>query len=891
MPLPSGTRLGPYEIRSALGAGGMGEVYRARDAKLDRDVAIKVLPESVLADPERVARFEREAKLLAALNHPHIAGVYGLEQAGGQHFLAMELVEGESLAERLRGGPLSVDEALPIATQIGEALAAAHEKGIIHRDLKPANVMLTQDGRVKVLDFGLAKIVDPSSTSAANVSMSPTLSLQATLAGTILGTAAYMSPEQARGRMVDKRTDIWAFGCVLFEMLTAKRAFEGDDTTETIAAVVRGEPEWTILPGDVPRTIVAVIQRCLVKDPSHRFADISIPLFLLQETPAVAAPALAPARTAGPGGRWRLIPWAVAAAALAALLGALALWQPWRSVAATPMTFALVTPAKSPITTSVTDRQIAVSPDGRRIVFVAGPVATAQLMIRDLEALEPRLLTDVIGVRSPFFSPDGNWVGFFRGSDLMKVAVTGGPPVPLARTESSQPRGGTWISDGTIVFATNDRTTGLRAVSDRGGDPRPLTESPDGMTDHILPAALPGGRGTLYSVRVNNISGGIAVHDAATGRSHIVLATGDQAEYVESGHLIYSAAGTLYGVGFDLDRLEVTGTPTPLVSGVSTVGTGATNFAVSRNGTLVYVPGGSLSAAQRTLVWVDRKGAETPLPLPPRAYFALRLSPDESRIALDIRDQDLDIWVWDLARQTLARLSSNKGIDSFPVWTPDGRSVVHGGGPIMVRTADGVGTPLQISPVNQIHFAQAFTPDGKHLLTTHQAATNDLVLLTADGSRTVTKIVDGPGTDGPADLSPDGKWLAYQSDESGQNQIYVRPFPNVSAGRWQISPNGGAKPVWSRGPGQRELFYLDAAGALMAVPIAPGPSFSAGLPARLSSTNYFSANQARSYDVTEDGRRFLFIKDGPSFQDPVATPAHIIVTLNWLEQVKSNLAN
>jgi serine/threonine-protein kinase len=839
-----------------------------------------------------VGRFEREAQALAALNHPHIAGIYGLEQAGSQHFLAMELVEGESLAERLTGGALAVDEALPIARQIGEALAAAHEKGIIHRDLKPANVMLTRDGRVKVLDFGLAKIVEPQSAAAGTASMSPTLSLHATMAGTILGTAAYMSPEQARGRSVDKRTDIWAFGCVLFEMLTARRAFEGDDTAETIAAVVRGEPDWTLLPGDVPASIVATIRRCLIKDPSQRFADVSIPLFLLQETPATVAHAAAPARPT-PTGIGRAMPWAVAATALAALAGVLALWQPWRSVATTPMTFAIVAPPKYPVGLSVTDRPIAIAPDGSAIAYAAGSNATNQLMIRDLGALEPRLVTDLTGIRSPFFSPDSKWIAFFRGNELMKVAVSGGPAVALARVDSTT-RGGTWNSDGTIVFATNDRKTGLLVVADSGGTPNPLTDLPNDATDHLLPAALPGGRGVLYSIQVNNVSAGIAVRDATTGRSKVLLQAGDQAQYVESGHLIYASGGTLYGVAFDLGKLEVTGTPTPLVSNVWTAGTGATNFGVSSNGTLIHVPGRSQSTAQRSVVWVDRTGVETPLPLPPRAYFALRLSPDGNRIALDIRDQDLDIWVWDLARRTPTRLSSRPGIDSFPVWTPDGGSIAYGGGGggrLVIRSADGVGAERQLSSNDQVHFAQAFTPDGKQLLTTLQRATNDLVLLPADGSMAATTIIETAGVDGPADISPDGKWLAYQSDESGQNQIYVRPFPNVGDGRWQISPGGGTKPVWSRNRDQRELFYLDASGALTRVPIAPGPPFSAGIPVRLTSTSYFSANQARSYDVTPDGRRFLFIKDGPNVQDPAATPAHIVVTLNWLEEVKSKLAN
>ena len=888
MSLSTGTRLGSYEIRSVLGEGGMGVVYRARDSRLERDVALKVLPASVVADPERAARFEREARLLAALNHPHIAAVYGFEDGAGQRFIAMELVDGESLAERLRGGPLPVDEAVAVARQIGEALAAAHDKGIVHRDLKPANVMLTADGRVKVLDFGLAKMVDAGQGAAADASMSPTLSLQATLAGAILGTAAYMSPEQARGKAVDKRTDIWAFGCVLFEMLSAHRPFHGEDLTEIIAAVVRAEPDWPALPAATPPHLVTIVERCLAKDPRQRYADISVPLFLLEERHT--APAVLAAGPHSRAGGWRSFAgWATAAVALVALAAVIALWSPWRpDASARPARFAIVLPQAASLSVSVVDRQIDISPDGQRIVYVAGGPRPARLMLRDLNEIEPRPLTDFVNARSPFFSPDGKWVAFFSGSELLKVAVSGGPPVMVSRLTTNT-RGGTWSPDGTIIIATSDRQTGLLRVPDRGGETKPFTTVPDTATDHLSPSALPGGRGVLYSIRNDDGVGPIAVRDGATGVSKDIIQSGDQAHYVESGHIVYSSSNILYAVAFDLDRLEVVSDPVALIGNIATKGTGATDFAVSKNGTLAYAPGGPDLDPQRSLVWVDRSGAETPLPAPKRSYFALRLSPDGTRAAVDIRDQERDIWVWDITRETLSRLSFGRGLDTFPVWTPDSRRIAYSraaGGTILVRDADGTGPEQTLAEGSYVQFAQSFTPDGKRLLVTQQRSTNDLVFLdmsAPDGSATL--VVDSAFVDGPGDISSDGRWLAYQSNESGLDQVYVRPLDAQAGGRVMVSQAGGSKPVWARN--QRELFYLDAAGALMSVQVSTAGAFTSGRAVKISSTRYFSANQTRSYDVTPDGRRFLFIKEAA--QNAAATPASLVVVLNWFDEIRAKL--
>jgi serine/threonine-protein kinase len=859
----------------------MGEVYRATDTKLGRDVAIKVLPASLAQDPERLARFDREARTLASLNHPHIAQIYGVEESGATRALVMEMVGGETLAERIGRGPVPLDEALPIARQIADALGAAHDLGIVHRDLKPANVKITEAGNVKVLDFGLAKAIEPGG-AGSGASMLTTVTTPAmTQAGIILGTAAYMAPEQARGKAVDKRADIWAFGVVLYEMVTGERPFGGDNVTDTIAAVVKEQPDIS----RVPHRLRRLVTRCLEKDPAKRLRDVGDAWDLLDDgATTTGAPAARRGRAA------LVLTAAVAAVALVALATVLVLWAPWKSAAPAPLArFAIVMPPGTPLSASVTDRQVDISPDGRQIVYVSGTTTLGRLMIRDLDQIEPRQLSDFANARSPFFSPDGRWVAFCAGSDLFKVAIAGGPPVLLSRLTSNT-RGGTWSSDGTIVVATSDRKTGLLVLPDSGGDAKPLTAVPDTTTDHMFPSALPNGRGVLYSVRVNDVEGRIAVRDGATGATKDLIPAGDMASYVESGHIIYASAGTLYAVAFDLDRLETIGEPAVVVSNIATRGTGATDFAVSKTGTLVYAPGSADVEARRSLVWVDRRGAETPLPAPNRSYFALRLSPDGTRAAVDIRDQDRDIWVLDIGRETLSRLSFSRGLDTFPVWTPDGRSIVYSraaGGSLLIRPADGTGQERALGGDGYLQFAQSFMPDGKRLLVTQQRSSNDLALLNLDPSGGETTVVDGPFTDGPGDISPDGRWLAYQSNESGQDQVYVRPLDTQAGGRVQVSPAGGGKPVWAHN--QRELFYLDAAGGLTAVPVSTAGSFTAGPPVKISSTRYFSANQARSYDVTPVGRRFLFIKGGDVSANPAVTPVSLVVTLNWLDEIRAKL--
>ncbi len=906
MALTPGTRLGVYDIVAPLGAGGMGEVYRARDAKLGRDVALKILPDTVAQDTDRIARFKREAQVLAALNHPHIAAIYGFDEAGTTQFLVLELVEGETLADRLKRGPIPVDETIVVARQIAEALEEAHEKGIIHRDLKPANVAFTAKDQVKVLDFGLAKLAAaPAGAAASSASMSPTLTTPAmTAMGMILGTAAYMSPEQAKGRDADKRSDLWAFGCVVFEMLTAKRAFEGEDITDTIAAIMRGEPDWKALPAETPANVRLLVELCLTKDRRQRAADIAVAQFLLGDratlSPASASSETAPPATvAAPARTGR--PWTMAIASGVACT-ALAVLAAWLVLHQTPqklqsMRFSIVPPATEPFNIQGFYRNLAISPDGTHVVYVAG--SESQLMVRAIDQLEAVPLRGITSAAFPFISPDGRWVGFAAsaGGELKKVSTTGGPPITLCRFPGTF-RGASWGPDDTIVFATNDTSTGLFAVSSGGGEPKVLTK-PDtshGELDHLFPFTLPGGHAVLFTISASggNDNAQVAVLDLKTGQRKTLVRGGSDAVYVDTGHLVYASAGTLRAVRFDPSRLEVLSDPVPVLEQVTTLGTGAADFRVSQNGTLVYVPGTlNGGGAARSLVWVNRQGREEPTNAPPRTYFMARLSPDGTRVALDIRDQESDIWIWDLGRQTLTRLTFDPRTDGFPVWTPDGKRIVFGSeragaGNVYWQAADGTGTVERLVTSPNPQLPTSIAPDGKSLVVqdTNPKTLFDLMLLTLDGSRRIEPLVQTAFAENSGEISPDGHWLAYQSNESGRTEVYVRSFPKVDGGRWQISTGGGSRPAWS--PTGRELFYLGQNLAMMAVAVLTAPTFSAGNPSKLFDGQWFAPPGTRPYDVSRDGQRFLMIKDAMSSGSTGASPT-ITVVLNWFEELKARV--
>jgi len=896
--LTPGTRLGVYEVTAQIGEGGMGQVFRATDTTLSRHVAIKILPDAFASDPERLARFEREAKTLASLNHPHIAAIYGFEKSGGTHALVMELVEGEDMSQRIARGAIPLDEALPIARQIAEALEAAHEHGIIHRDLKPANIKVRPDGTVKVLDFGLAKAVDPTAGSSAAAMNSPTLSMHATQAGIILGTAAYMSPEQARGKSVDKRTDIWAFGVVLYEMLTGQRAFTGEEMSDVLAAVLRQDMDWGALPAATPSRLRRLLMRCLERDPRLRLRDIGEVRVEIDRAIAGAGDDTTEPRTTPTAPRGRTLVMGSAAFVAGVAVTALVAWALMRPLPKTlrPTRFALTPPASQALAVNNTDRNLVLSADGGYLVYVAGP--ERQLMVRAIDALDAVPMRGVAGVRIPFLSPDGRWVGYFVDGELRKVAIAGGPPVTLCPTIGA-PRGASWGSDDTILFATSDPTAGLLRVAAAGGTPTVVT-TPDaarGERDHLFPSVLPNGRAVLFTIASSNDeTAQVAVRDLTTGHTVTLIRGGSHAEYVAPGYLVYAVAGTLRAVRFDPETLGVLSDPVPVVEGMTTRTSGAAEFSVSGTGALAYVPGGATNDG-RSLVWVTRRGHEEPVvAAPTRAYTYPRVSPDGSRVALDIRDQQQDLWIWDLARQTLTRLTDAPAEDQYPVWMPDSRSVIFTSARASVpnlygQAANTTGTVARLTTNPTPQWPLSISPDGTRLIVREPGPTtgNDLRVLRLDpaaplgtpGGQT-EPLLQRPFNEENGELSPDGHWLAYQSNESGRFEIAVRPFPDVDAGHWTISNSGGTSPLWARSG--RELFYLDGAGAMTRVPIHTAPTFSAGIPTKVFDTRYFNGGNGRSYDVSPDGQRFLMIKASATEQAP-----SMVVVLNWLEELKAKL--
>jgi eukaryotic-like serine/threonine-protein kinase len=909
MAFSAGERLGAYHIVAALGAGGMGEVYRARDTKLGRDVALKTLPAAFIGDPDRVARFRREAQVLATLNHPHIAAIHGLEEDAGCQFLVLELAEGETLERRLaQSGPMPIDDAIAVARQVADALEAAHEKGIVHRDLKPANIAVASDGRVKVLDFGLAKALDPAGTP--DVSMSPTLTFAATQAGVILGTAAYMSPEQAKGRPTDKRTDVWAFGCVLFEMLTARRAFEGEDVTDTIAAVVRGEPDWTRLPADTPPHIRLLLRRCLDKDRRTRVPDIGVARFLMTEAIASVPTSTRTqprwTRRAAAGGAAIVAASAIAAAG--ALVGARWNRPPVRPTAR----FVIVPPAAQPLFLQGTDRDVAVSPDGTNLVYRSGLGASSQFAVRQIGDVNARLLN--LSGREPFISADGRWLGFWAAAELRKVSLAGGAAIKICDVATTL-RGAHWTADDHILFGTIDPRRGVQRVPASGGEPEILTK-PDtahGEVGHYYPFMLPDGRSVLFTVAapgpIENAR--IALLDVPTKQYRTLIRGGSAAVYVDPGYIVYAAGGGLRAVRFDSRRLEVQGDPVQVVDQVMVSSLGDANFSVSRAGTLVYVPGSAVQSpnlAPRSMVWVARNGKESALKADARPYGTLRLSPDATRVAMDVRTGTFDIWVWDLARETLMPIDRDPAVDMAPIWSADGRRIIWastraGGNPNLYwQAADGSGTPERLTTSVTAQFPTSTTPDGSHVLLyspngvtggigTFAALDIFRLALTPPGRQPEVLLQSAAQKFG-GEVSPDGRWLAYESNEAGQPQVFVRPYPNVDAGRWQMSTAGGTRPLWARNG--RELFFLDGSDLLTSVAIhATASSFDAGKPVRLLSTKYVGGSTTRgynlrAYDVSPDGQQFLMLKEPTAPSTPAPSPT-LTVVMNWLDELNARV--
>ncbi|HUP41492.1 MAG TPA: protein kinase [Vicinamibacterales bacterium] len=898
MAIAPGARLGAYEILSRLGAGGMGEVYRARDTRLNRDVAVKVLPDAFVHDAERLARFKREAQVLASLNHPHIAAIYGLEETATGSALVLELVEGPTLADRIARGPVPMDEALTISRQIAEALEAAHEQGIVHRDLKPANIKLTSDDKVKVLDFGLAKALDTSTVgrdfSRADMSLSPTITSPAmTMGGMILGTAAYMSPEQARGKIVDKRSDIWAFGCVMYEMLTGRRAFEGEEITDVLALVITKDPDWAVLASNTPVAIRRLLARCVEKDRSKRLADIADARLDIDDAQTRPAPFEVSGHRRAVRHRWLVPVVSAFAGAVVCVLG-ISVLRPSRAVPRPAQRFSITIPPSATLPAD-SPGELALSSDGSRLAYVGTENGLRQLYTRALDQLDATPVRGAEGAYDPFFAPDGEWIGFFSepgpvSGKLKKIAVRGGPAIGVA--DAWSPTGGWWGDDGYIYFGTSNSRISqgavvVRRVSAAGGQPSAVTKI-DGTTEsrHGWPQLLAGGKAVLFSVRGTSglyDAGHISVFSSATGEIRTIINSGFHARYVESGHIAYMLGTTLMAVPFDVDRLEVTGSPVPVVERIPNVlGRGQAGFAISSNGLLAYATGVMDISARRLLVWTDRQGQEKPIEAPPRSYLYPRLSPDGSRILLDVRDQQNDIWTWDIARRVLTRLTFGAGIDRIPVWSPDGARVAYtSDSGVVSQSADGSGA---IQNHADVTFPSSFTPDGNFMLSWGGVATDQIAVASVAQQSQPTSLktlIAGRN----AEISPSGRWMAYESNESGRWEVYVRAFPDVHAGRWQISTDGGTQPVWSRAG--RELFYRSLAGAVMSVAVQADESFRAGSPAKLFEGKYFNGstgNLARTYDVSADGKRFVMIKDQPSTASSVSPS--LVVVLNWFDEVE-----
>ena len=888
MPLASGTRLGPYEIVAAIGAGGMGEVYRATDPRMGRDVAIKISAEQ-FSD-----RFSREVHAVAALNHPNICHLYDV----GPDYLVMELIEGPTLAERIKDGAIPLEESLNIAKQIADALEAAHEKGIVHRDLKPANIKVKADGTVKVLDFGLAKVAEPAE-GGSRTEHSPTLTLDAaTRVGVILGTAAYMPPEQARGKSVDKRADIWAFGVVLYEMLTGERLFEGETVSDTLIEVATREPDW----GRVPAKVQRLLRRCLEKDPKRRLRDIGdMQLLLVAETDEDVRPL----DVEHPGGplhikRWV---WQVAAGVATLALAALALIHfREKPPAVEVVRFQIPAPEKSNFTSGAY-----VSPDGRRIAFQArGPDGRIVLWVHSLDSLESRPLSGTEGADAPMvWSPDSRFIAFGVQGKVKKVDASGGPPQTVCDLPAPW-RGGGWSRDGVIVFGVLGK--GLMRVSDAGGAASPLTtvDSSRQESSHSTPAFLPDGRHFVYHRNSTPENSGIYLGslDAKPEQqsSKLLVASSSDAAYAPSpnpllgdpgvGHLLFVREGSLMAQAFDARRLELAGEAVPIAEDLPEVGPAF--FSVSTTGVLTYRTGSGSGYPALQLTWFDRAGKILGTVGEPGQYNTLALSPDGARVAFSRNDPqatgrggggqgNMDIWLYEFSRGAGTRLTFDPSRDWMAVWSPDGSRIIFssdrgGASNLYQKVSSGAGNEEALLKSNETKYADDWSPDGRFLL--YGLAHGSLWVLPLTGDDRKPRPYLETESASQARFSPDGRYVAYTSGESGQNEVYVRPFPTASGGKWMVSKGGGNQPHWRRDG--KELFYISADSKMMSVEVAAAPgAFEAGAPKALFAAPIFGSGTTNTtrYDVTADGKKFL-INSVPAETTPgVLSP--ITVVLNW----------
>ena len=869
MSLERGVRLGPYEIESVLGAGGMGEVYRARDTRLKRDVAIKILPGAFARDPDRIARLQREAEVLATLNHPNVAAVYGFEESPAATGIVLELVEGPTLADQIAHGPRPIDECLSIAKQIADALDAAHDKNIIHRDLKPANIKVTPGGQVKVLDFGLAKIAEIEPAGESSLTMSPTLAVHATSAGLILGTAGYMSPEQARGKPVDHRSDIWSFGCVLFETLTGRPAFDtGETVSDAVAAILTREPDWTRLPAQVPDSIRRLLRRSLEKDPDRRLHHIADAR--LEIADALSAPADAGVTQHGPSVWSRVLPWAVAVAALVvaavALSNAKSTSSAYQPAAVRRMELTL--PPGVELFTST--KTVAVSPDGSRVAFVGVRTGVRQVFLRALDQFEVVPLEGSDNATACFFSPDGRRLAVMTNVGVFKtISLANGSATTLTDAANFL-YGGDWSEDDNIVFV---RGGTLWRIPASGGMAVQLTKlgGPQGDTLHAHPTILPGGKAVLfaaYSGAETRIDGLVL----ATGERRTIIDRGTLPLYAESGHLVFVRGGELLMTPFDAVSLSITGSAAQAVEKLPVQLQGIPSIDISSSGTVVYTP----TTAVSRLVSVSRQGAEQALNEAPRAYANPRLSPDGSRLLV----QAGDLWFQDLSRATFTRLTPRDAvINAFPMWMPDGRRIIYRSpSGLRIQDADGSGAGQTIAQTADTDYPAGLTSDGESLvfLRSTQQTSFDIEMLSLRNPTERRPLLNSAAYEGGARLSPDGHWLVYVSNESGQNDVYLRPFPALDR-RWTISTEGGTQPVWN--PNGKEIFYRTG-DKMMSVEVTTTPAVKLSNPRMLFEQRYaFGAGiTIPNYEVMRDGQHFIMVKDE-------AGAGRLNVVFNWFTEL------
>jgi serine/threonine-protein kinase len=901
MSLPAGARLGPYEIVGAIGAGGMGQVYKARDTRLDRTVALKILHSPVASDPEFRARFEREARTISALDHPHICALFDVGHDRDIDFLVMQYLEGETLEARLVRGPLPVEQALPVAIQIANALATAHRQNIVHRDLKPGNVMLSK-GRsgtpqVHLLDFGLAKTA-PAFT-AANAAQ-PTVAAGVTAEGTILGTLQYMAPEQIEGQEADARTDLFAFGCVLYEMLTGRRAFEGKSQASLIGAILKDPaPRLSDRLPLAPSSLDHVVTTCLAKDRDDRWqsaADVERELAWIASTGPDRPTATA---TVSPRASWtsRLV-----VGALGVAIGAAIAWAALHRTAAAssgPVVRANlgVAPAESLVQPRPVRSALALSPDGRMMAFTGKRESATQLFLRTLDRPEALPVPNTDGASTPIFSPDGKWLGYYKPGALYKVPVDGGPTVQICPSTANQ--GASWGPDDTIVFANVN--SGLLRVPASGGKPEPITkvDGAAGEISHRLPHFLPDGRAILFTIVRNLFDfsvSQVALYDLGTRRTTILIENAMDARYVESGHLIFVRRGAMIAVPFDLRQRKIVGAEVAVVADVmqsANTGNGLNDVgvmqaAVSPTGLLVHVPGGIRADEDRALVWIDRTGKVEELSLPVAEYAAPRLSRDGKRVALDSRGTRRAVWVYDLERGTPTAIS-REGSAAYPVWSPDGKSLVFaanavGSRNLYRRVADATAPAERLTTDEDNQWPVQFGPNGETLLFVERIADNKIQVLPVGQTRTPTPLALSEAVTTTPALSNDGHWLAYASPESGTDEVYVRSFPDLVT-RHKISIAGGTAPLWSRN--DKELFFL-VGRKLFSVDITTTPSFKAGLPKLvfdLPANSIFASPPSRGYDISLDGKRFLATRTRPGPPEPPATA--IQITLNWFDELRA----